>query len=285
MFRARHSWEAESPERKRGRHSWESPSASGDEDETGSSSSDDDDTNYAEQFIQHQLDLYMIRAITAQDFCISMWLAAKSGIAPAERYGYKPGAPSGHYQRHLSQVLECFLDRDWLYHIDLAVTKEGVKGRSHMRMPVLCPHELIDHTWKSSPALRVRFAEMLCSTPSLLPPAYWDHPLVVRARESNQELPLPVGLFIDAVPYSLVDSAVGLWCILEPTGERLLVSVLRKQMLCSCGCRGWCSYRLLFDWLAWSFTALADGRFPLRQHNGDIFLKSGGRVRGASYFS
>ena len=67
--RARHSWEEGAPVGKRQRHSWESDSGDsnyGDDLEgLNDSDTDSDELSDPQQFIEHMLDLYMTRCITA----------------------------------------------------------------------------------------------------------------------------------------------------------------------------------------------------------------------------
>ena len=63
---------------KRARRSWESPSPEPESDDDTLSESSDEDSSWEEKFIQHQLDLYMVRSITAQEFCVSMFFCGES---------------------------------------------------------------------------------------------------------------------------------------------------------------------------------------------------------------
>ena len=67
-----------------------------------------------------------------------------------------------------------------------------------------------------------------------MPSCYTQHP-VVQAHSS--ELVLPVGIFVDGVPYSHVDGCIGWWIVNLISGQRLLFATQRKKRLCRCGCR------------------------------------------------
>ncbi len=86
--------------------------------------------------------------------------------------------------------------------------------------------------------------------------------------ETTDDEVLPISLFVDAVPYSHVDSCIGFWVVNEITKCRHLVVALRKHLVCGCGCRGWCTFWAVFRALAWSFAALAAGRHPSVRHDG-----------------
>ena len=100
-----------------------------------------------------------------------------------------------------------------------------------------------------------------------LPTEYYHHPVVENRAED--ELILPLAFFIDAVPYSQVDSVVGFWVINMITNRRCLLATLRRCMLCRCGCRGWCSLFEMFTFINWSLQAIADRVLPTSRHGGD----------------
>ena len=73
-----------------------------------------------------------------------------------------------------------------------------------------------------------------------MPPAYHDHPVVrERGPDVGDELVALVALFLDCLPYSLIDSVLGLWIHLLPTDKRFLFGLLRNRTVCKRGCRGW----------------------------------------------
>eukprot|EP00969_Alexandrium_andersonii_P029448 1285462-Alexandrium_andersonii.AAC.1 len=51
------------------------------------------------------------------------------------------------------------------------------------------------------------------------------------------------------------------------SGERHTFCVMRKRLVCKCGCRGWCSYRPIFAFATWSLRALAEGKYPSERHD------------------
>ena len=72
----------------------------------------------------------------------------------------------------------------------------------------------------------------------------------------------------------MTDGVLGVWGIHLMTGARRLVAVVRKQLVCQCGCRGWCTYWMLLWCLRWSFDALAEGFFPRTRHDGSDWKAS-----------
>ena len=102
-----------------------------------------------------------------------------------------------------------------------------------------------------------------------LPPSYDDHPVVT----SSDELVVPVGIYMDSLPYSLVDSVLGVWLINYITGARHILMLIRKRSVCACGCRGWCTYHNILVWINWCAEILAAGIHPSSRHDGEPFLE------------
>ena len=90
----------------------------------------------------------------------------------------------------------------------------------------------------------------------------------------TQELVAAVGIYMDALPYSQVDSVLGVWAINLVTGARHVMMLLRKRMACACGCRGWCTYHGILHFIHWVIQCLASGINPLQRHDGSSFESS-----------
>ena len=237
-------------------HSWE--------DEPAVSDSEDEDSappTAGQQLVDHASNLYLMRSMSAQDFCVMMYWSSAAGVKEAEPYGYKPGAPPGHYQRHLRGAFPFLKDESRLYQMKVPCYNKSDFGRSTHGLYALPPHEVIDRVMSSDPTLRTRLDELLAS--GGLPPVYSTNPVT----EQSESPVVPVSLFIDGVPYSNTDSVIGFWAINEVSGERHLLITLRKQLCCQCGCRGNCTFFTVFSFLEWSFRALAQGRYPECRHD------------------
>ena len=46
-----------------------------------------------------------------------------------------------------------------------------------------------------------------------------------------------------------------------------MCGTIRKNSICSCRCRGWCTFYTHFEVLIWSIRALAEGKYPVRRHD------------------
>ena len=104
-----------------------------------------------------------------------------------------------------------------------------------------------------------------------LPRSYYEDPIVQGALGTDV---YPFGLYIDGVPYTNTDSVIGVWCINILSNQRSLIAAVRKRILCRCGCKGWCTYYTLFDWIAWGLEAAYSGRHPRRRHDNTSSLRT-----------
>ena len=104
-----------------------------------------------------------------------------------------------------------------------------------------------------------------------LPPSYDDHPLVLA---NPNEMVAPFGIYMDSLPYSLVDSVVGVWLVNLVTQARHAMLLVRKKRVCDCSRRGWRMWFVVLTWLRWIIETLAEGVHPSRRHDGGSFSDS-----------
>lgn len=203
--------------------------------------------------------------ISARLMCELCWWCSGFSQSPlVAKHAKKPGAPSGHYSRHLDQVFGYGQKTSTRYTIAVPRHQRHDLARTVHRIPTTVAHEALGAEMRSDPSLGLRLKEAL--NRGLLPPAYHTHPVVV----ANAGAPiLPLALYCDGVPYSRTDSAIGYWVINLLSGVRHLLAVLRKKMTCKCGCRGWCSYDPVSRFLKWTLSCCAEGRFPQSRHDNE----------------
>lgn len=222
--------------------------------------------------VNNLVDLYVSRALTAKDLCVLCWHAKNAGIAEAAPHAFRPNAASsGHYQRHLDKSLPFMKDVECLYEFDVAAHTDAV-GRGKHAMVMIPPHEAMAEQMEDGSvqaALQQKIAE------GGLPDAYHAHPKV----QGQEEPPVPVSIFVDGVPYSNEDSILGFWLINEITNERSLLGVVRKALMCTCGCRGWDTLHAVLMFLAWSFLAMLQGHHPAHRHDGGEWTRIGDALR------
>ena len=177
------------------RHSWEAADvhmqSSGavpvldDHDETwGADDVDDNDPKLAvdlarQAFLDYLLDLADESKISAKDVCVFCWYASKAGMSDdVRRIGFRPDAPSGHYQRHLDSVLDFAERQSQFYKLQVVGTRKQDASRSTFDMCVVPGHEVFNAEVEGDAGL----SERLCyaKTTNGLPKNYHEHPVVKR---------------------------------------------------------------------------------------------------------
>ena len=254
------------------RHSWELPA---DDDERSWDQASADDASDAEEperspraaaekLLDELLVLYMSSSISAMTLCTLCHWASLAGLGePVSRYAKKPGAPTGAYQRFLDGKLGFREDRSRQYILTVPGMPRGGQTRGEIQLAVKPPHELADKSNVEDPRASVRLLEAIDANE--LPPIYDDHPIV---RAHPGELVMPWCLYMDGVAYSLSDTVLGIWIYNMVTGTRMLIALIRKRIVCACGCRGWCTYWPLLRFLRWSLEAMAAAEYPASRHDG-----------------
>ena len=66
------------------------------------------------------------------------------------------------------------------------------------------------------------------------PPAYFDNAIV---KENPPGTVMPIAVYVDVVPFSRTDAAIGFFIYNMLSGIRTLSALLRKTELCQCGCK------------------------------------------------
>ena len=271
---ARHSWEdpPQEPEPSpaiRG-HAWESASYQAADPGDSSDEEPDPYTNpeaAAAEFLEELATLYLESVISARVFCTLCFWATKGGMVgdTVSAYAMKPGCSTGNYQKHLDSVFGMGESKAKLYWTEIPCSKRGTSEKSKMQLPVKPVHEIVEESIDADPYMVQRVADARDAQD--LPPCYDTHPVVQRSA-----LPvIPFALYMDGLPYSLVDSVLGIWLINLLTGARQMVAMVRKKVLCQCGCRGRDTYYAIMDWLSWSLRVAASGRHPMMRHDGKPF--------------
>ena len=92
-------------------------------------------------------------------------------------------------------------------------------------------------------------------------PIYYHHPVVAKARADGVawQNVKPIALYTDGVAYTKRDSFIGFFFRNLRTGVSKLAALIRKEDLCVCGCRGWCTYWFILAAIKWDFDAGASG--------------------------
>ena len=252
-----HSWEVP-------RHSWEARGRDDDwPDEECSDPDEEVQTTPEGEFIEYMMWLLMTRTLNSRQFCTAMYWAGKAGMKGAQRYGFRPDTENtGHFARHLDPILGFKQFNKTLYDVWVPGHAKHDLSRTQHLIPVSLPHEVIPQDMDADVGYRTMLAEAIAN--KNLPPLYFEHPIVLAHPE---ELVAPIAIYIDFVPYSQTDSVVGIWLVNILTERRYIYAVYRKRNLCKCGCKGWCSFYVLFFVLTWSLRACARRRRPEQRHD------------------
>ena len=134
---------------------------------------------------------------------------------------------------------------------------ESIRSRGHIfNLPVVPLHEALFDEVSERKDMPNLLAKALSQY--TIPPNYHSHKVVVDSRGSD-DLVYPCALYIDGLPYSITDSVVGVWLVNLLTDRRHLIGVLRKRLVCHCGCKSWCTFSRYSDFSpgAWLHSLLA----------------------------
>jgi hypothetical protein len=230
-----------------GEHAWDAEQGDNESD-----TDEDPETNphaAAAAFLDILVSMFMLSSISAQTFCTLCYWAAKAGMpGDVNTYSKKPGSPSGHYSRHLDDKLGFRDIKKRQYKLNVPGMGRHDIARTSIPVHLMVPHECIDRELKSDVTIRIRCQEM--AEAREFPPSYFDNPVVVT---HGAGAVLPLGMFMDGVPYSLTDAVVGIWLFNLVTGTRHLIGLIRKSVVCQCGCRGSDTWFPILLFLRWSF--------------------------------
>lgn len=279
-----HSWESDddgNARRSRSRsHSWDNsddgdgegcvPSLcdSGDEGQPPQQSDSDSECEVAEEtpgekLLGYFIDMYLQKDMVAKQICTAAYHAFNAGVKECALIKVNPNAPSGHFQRKLDKKLPFLKGQtETMYTFGIPSWDKRALARSTHNFRMIPHHELLEEEYRSDPLMRMRLDEAIEGGD--LPPAYHQHKAVL---DFPMEPIIPLSLYLDGVPYASNDSVIGFWITNEVTRSRHCIGVLRKALVCRCGCRGWCTYYPIFAFIEWSMVACYHGRYPEGRHD------------------
>jgi hypothetical protein len=152
-----------------------------------------------------------------------------------------------------------------LYDLPVAGHRKSDIARSEFSLKVKLTYEILDKELRADPTIMIRLSEAV--ELRQLPPSYYSHVVV---QDHPDELVFPLAIYLDGVAYSMTDTVLGVWVINLITGRRHLIAIVRKRLICKCGCAGgWCTIYPLLVCLHWQFVHLAMKRLPCARHDGD----------------
>jgi len=231
------------------------------------SSSDDSDIEAytadeaADCLIAFVLNMKDTGAISAKSACVIFWWAGKAGLSRVAKWGFRPDAPSSHFQRHLDMLLGCKVKRQERYCMNLPSYQKHARGRQIRRAPVQLPHEVLDNEARTDPLFMDTLLRAVDG--GELPPVH-------SGRAADGSIASPVAVYADGVEFQKRDSLLGLWVCNVLSGIRYVCIVLRRTWFCRCGCRGWCSIFAALDVLRWSLEQASSGVYPTRGYYDEV---------------
>ena len=248
-------------------HAWDGVA----EDDPGADPYELDEIESSAELAQMIIDLKRSHHISAKQACVLAWWASRvGGCGLVASLACHPTTQSGHFSRHFDRVtgLAALQAEAPKYHLELPGHRRCDASRSLELVPVLPPHEAIsaEVNYDGVEHMQQLLAQAIAD--NKLPPAYFENDIV---KENPAGTVLPIILYVDAVPFSRTDAAIGFFIYNLLTLQRSLSVVLRKTELCQCGCRGWCTFYIVFSMLHWSFRALRKGEQPTSRHDGQPF--------------
>ena len=244
--------------------------------ECSESDGEDDDTERSpgQRLVSQLLTLHLQNKLSASDCCTAMWWASQAGVVEAKAYALPPESSSGHCSRKLKSAMGFGKSSD-LYELEVPGHNKHELSRGPQKVWALPAHEQLAADLASDGTCLGQIQELRRSGD--LPPAYWDHPVV--KQHAGQPV-WPVALYIDAVPFSQNDSVLGFWLVCLVTGRRYCWGLLRKSVVCSCGCRGWDSFYVFWHSGHWSLAALDRACFPGARHDGTEWRPTDSKRQG-----
>ena len=209
-------------------------------------------------------------SLSAKAVCTLAFFATKAGAQGfVKRLSFNPDAASGHFQRHIDSVLLFSEDKKKLYELTCPGHTRYDKDRVTHTIHTVPLHEALANEVADHP-------EMASTLKAMTENREWSvdaysHP-VVRANPGDDVYPL--SLYLDGISHTKVDNVLGITISSLVSGNRHLCVVLRKTILCRCGCRGWCTMREIWVFIHWPLVQLANGEFPSERHDAKSWLPS-----------
>ena len=206
---------------------WENPEgglAAWNEDDQ---SSGDEAVVPEEELASYMLEQHRMGALNAKQVCVISHWASLARVSALKSMALPPDAKgTGDFKRLLDQVGKT--NTRELYVVDVPAYIRAAGGRSNFGLHCLLPHELLmqDVEGLNLQELQNNWEEA---------PNYKTHPVVVAASEMPDALPvMPLALFLDGVAYTKRDSLLAITIHNLWTGNRFVVAVVRKKLLCRC---------------------------------------------------
>ena len=260
------------------RDAWEDVDATYDDDEYDYANVD---ATYAgQQLADYLLFLKHSHEISAVACCLlSFWSSKAGACGMVNDLALPPGKEAHRYNRHLDKVIGAMKKSSYYKLEKMPLSLRATATR------------VLDPVWAQP--IQDAFEKMVAAYEDVkqslddgiaagyVPPSYFSHTVVQTA--NDDEVVLPLYLYVDGLPITRRDGCVGfvLRSILPPRRPYLIIC-LRKEDMCKCGCKGWCTLHVVHVFLKWGFRAISNGRHPISRHDKSPFTADDPRAARAN---
>ena len=211
--------------------------------------------------------------LTSEAVCTLSWHASRAGAARVADLGLDP---KSHKQaEHLRKAMDVRSPESF-YTAKIPLWNKVDEERMLHDFPMYLPHEAFGKSFARDP----KAFDPAENDGLYIPPSFFSHEVY----ESKGAKACPIGYFSDGVPHTNRDSFFAFYWSSIFSGERFMICSLRKQDLCQCGCRGFCTLSAVMKTIAWSFNQLAGGIYPEVGHDGCAFPEGSTRAELAGTF-
>ena len=188
------------------------------------------------------------------------------GYEEAAAFSLDPLNQSGKFQRKLDDAYDFKKSDDSLYPIDLPCRSWRSGERKIARTFAKPLHESLATELRENPKILDDWQSSITQGEWI---ACYENHWKVRACRSAKERQtvLPTVLYMDGAQFTKKDSLYVFTVRFGFSRVRHLVWTVRKSILCDCGCKGWCTFSQLFQFIAWSLFCLANGINPSTRHD------------------
>ena len=200
---------------------------------------------------EHMIKEWKYGRMTSEAVCTLSWHISRAGGSGVADLALNPKLTK--QAEHLRKALEV-KSKDSFYLARIPLWDKADEDRKYFDFPMYLPHDAFGKNFNRSP----ESFDPALNDESFLPRSYFTHELYL----SKKGKACPIGYFSDAVPHTNRDSFFSFYWSSIFSGERFLICSLRKQDLCQCGCRGFCTLSAVMRTIAWSFNQLAAGTYP-----------------------
>ena len=190
------------------------------------------------EFFNLLVSLKVKGVISAKQACLLSFWAKGGGLCePGSKLALSPARSGGAFSAHFDRVVG--LDegmRADLYTLDVPGHERCTLGRSPVSHSAVLGYHALAQEIAATPDFYAKLdAKVLAGFWGDL---YKAHPLMRGVR--GQKV-IPLALCMDGVQFQKRDSVTGFWLTNLVTDRRRLLFVLRRRLICRCGCVGWCS--------------------------------------------